>query len=78
MSPTEIQAHLRRAPFRPIRVHLTDGSSYEIRHPELALLTRRDLAIALDIGPDGLPDRNIFCDPLHVVRIEQIDGTTSN
>jgi len=75
MSPDRILDHLRREPFRPIRVYLSDGSSYEVRHPELALVTRRELVIALPSAEDRLPERSVFCDPLHITRIEPIDGT---
>ena len=75
MNPTQILQHLRREPFRPIRICLSDGASYEVRHPELALVTRTEVAIALENGKDEVPERMVYCDPLHVTRIEPIDGT---
>ena len=30
----QILALLRQQPFRPFRIHMTDGSIYEIRYPE--------------------------------------------
>jgi len=74
MSPDRILDHLRRQPFRPIRIYLSDGSSYEVAHPELALVTRREVVIALPEAEGELADRSVFCDPLHVTRIEPIDG----
>lgn len=74
MRPTEILEHLRKRPFRPIRVFLTDGSHYDIRHPEMAFLTQRNLMIALDPGEEGIPDRSVFCDPIHVTRIRPLDA----
>ena len=75
MSPLEIQKHLRNSPFEPFRVHMSDGFHYEIRHPEMALLTQRQLYIALYRGgkTDGVPSKSVFCDPLHITRIEPID-----
>lgn len=32
---------LQDAPFRPFRIHLSDGRSLEVRHPELVLVSRR-------------------------------------
>jgi hypothetical protein len=74
MRPDEIRTHLRRQPFRPIRVYLSDGSHYDVRHPELALVSRMDVVIAIDPGNDDVPERSVYCDPVHVTRIEPING----
>lgn len=70
MRVEEIRERLRAQPFRPLRVFLSDGSVHEIPHPELAWLTAQHLAIGRNIRPDGLPRNSIYCDPLHVTRIE--------
>ena len=77
MRPTQIRDHLKRQPFRPIRVHISDGSSYDIRHPEMAIVTTSELIIALKMSTDDLPDKVIFCDPVHITRIEPLDGARS-
>lgn len=73
MSPEQIVNHLRRQPFLPIRIHMSDGSSYDVRHPEMALVTRREVTIALPPAEGELPERSVYCDPLHITRIEPID-----
>ncbi len=40
MHPNDVLAALRRKPFVPFRLYVDDGSAYEIRHPELLLLTQ--------------------------------------
>jgi len=74
MRPDEIRAHLRKQPFRPIRIFVSDGSSYDVRHPESALVTRTEVVIALDPGNDDIPERSAYCDPIHITRIEPLDG----
>ncbi len=74
MRPDEIRAHLRKQPFRPIRVYISEGSSYDVRHPELILVTRTEVVIALDPGNDAIPERSTYCDPVHITRIEPLDG----
>jgi hypothetical protein len=49
---------------------MSDGSSYEIRHPEFALVTQRQIAIGIPAGADDVPERAVYCDPLHITRIE--------
>lgn len=75
MRAEAIRTHLRRQPFRPIRVYLSDGSSYEVRHPEMMFVTRTEVVIAMDPGDDAVPERSAYCDPLHITRIEPLDGT---
>lgn len=36
MQPDDLVQLLQRQPFQPFRLHLTDGSVSEVRHPELA------------------------------------------
>jgi len=74
MSPEKLQEHLRRQPFQPFRVFLSGGSAHDVRHPEMALVTRREVIIALPQDPDRVPERTVTCDLLHLTRIEPIDG----
>ena len=78
MRPDEIRAHLRREPFRPIRIYISDGSSYDVRHPELMFVSRAEVVIGLDAGDDELPERSVYCDPLHITRIEPVDAAPSD
>ncbi len=77
MRPDEIRAHLRREPFRPIRIYISDGSSYDVRHPELMFVSRAEVVIGLDAGDDELPERCVYCDPLHITRIQPLDAAAS-
>ena len=79
MRQHEIRDILRKEPFRAFRVHLTNGQSYEVRHPELAALTRHSMDIVLPVNGSEdtngeAPDRMIQCDLVHVVTVEPIDG----
>jgi hypothetical protein len=72
MSASELRDLLRRAPFEPFRIHISDGASYEVRHPEMALLTQRELYVALPPRHGEVPRRAVICDLLHITRIEPI------
>jgi hypothetical protein len=61
---------LARRPFQPVRVILSSGQSYEIRHPEMALLTRTSLLVGVDLAPDGVPAEFKILSLLHVTAIE--------
>jgi len=77
MTPETIQDHLRRQPFQPFRVFLSDGSKHDVRHPEMALLTRREIIIAVPQDAEQFPERTVICDLLHVTRIEPINGKSA-
>jgi hypothetical protein len=78
MRPEQLRALLRRQPFVPIRVHLSDGTTYDIRHPEMAFLTRStvEIGIETEIG-SGIADRVMYCSLVHVVRVENLDGQSA-
>ncbi len=71
MVAKEILDLQRARPFVPLRIHVSDGQAYEIRHPELMLVTKTVVVIALPDG-DDVPDRKVYCDPVHITRIEPI------
>ena len=79
MRPTEIDAYMRQRPFMPFRMHFSDDSHYDVRHPEMLLVSQRSLALTIYGHPGAkLAERIVVCDPVHVTRLEQIDGTGTN
>jgi hypothetical protein len=71
MPPEDLQRRLRTRPFEPFRLFLSDGATYEIRHPELVMLGRRSLVLGIVNDPsETLYDRTIDIDLLHIVRTE--------
>ena len=63
---------LARRPFQPVKVTLSSGESFEIRHPEMALLTRTSLLVGVDIADDGVPAEFKILSLLHVASIEPL------
>ena len=59
---------LRRQPFEAFEIRLTNGEKHEVRHPEMALLMRLRLVIAL---PD---DRMVICPLLHIASVETLQS----
>ena len=68
MNHEAMQELLRRQPFEPFEIRLTNGEKHEVRHPEMALLLRSRLLIAL---PD---DRVVFCPLLHIASVETLQS----
>ena len=74
MAPDELVTAVRRRPFVPFRVTLTEGSSYEVLHPELCMVGRRSAVIGV-IRPneaEHLFERSVTVDLLHIVKLEPL------
>ena len=63
---------LARRPFQPVKLTLSNGESYEIRHPGVAMLTRTSLLIGTDLADDGVPAEFKIISLLHVTAIEPL------
>jgi len=45
MRPDDIHRVSRHQPFQPFRLHLSNGRTYDVRHPELVLVGRTTMLI---------------------------------
>lgn len=70
----EIRTHLHKHAFTPIRVFISDGAFYDVHHPDFMLLSRAEVVIGLNAGTDQFPERNAYVDPVHITRIEPVNG----
>lgn len=52
---------------------MSSGESYEIRHPEMAFVTKSDMLVGVDVE-DGVPAEFRICSLLHVTTVEPIEG----
>jgi hypothetical protein len=76
-SPEEIQARLREKPFRPVRIVASEGLRFDIRHPDLVFVGRRDLMIGTpDPETPSLYDRVTRVALVHVVALEDLPATS--
>jgi hypothetical protein len=80
MAPQDIEDAVRRRPFAPFRITLTEGSTYEVRHPELCMVGRRAVIVGvLAPGrPDPRFDHSVTIDLLHIVKLEPVDLTAQS
>ncbi len=63
---------LSRRPFQAVRITLSSGQKFEIRHPEMAMLTRTSLLVGVDYEDDGVPAEFKILSLLHVTSIEPV------
>jgi hypothetical protein len=74
LRPEKLRDELRRQPFVALRIYLTDGKTYDIRHPEMAMVTSREVYIGREeTSPgSGVARECDLVSLLHVVRVEQM------
>jgi hypothetical protein len=73
MTFDDLNAQLGIRPFEPFRLYLTDGTTFDIRHPELFMLGRRSVIIGLAAKPEQKHyDRWTTVDLFHIMRTEPL------
>jgi len=78
MSHQDLRERVQQRPFQPFRMVLTEGTTYEVRHPELIMLGKR--AAVIGISRDAaqtLFDSTVLVDLFHIVRLEALDGAAA-
>jgi hypothetical protein len=74
MGYVDLRDWLRRQPFQPFRIHLTDGSSFNVWRQEGYLLTTRYMVVGMPGETGGTDyDRTSIVDLLHIVRLEPLE-----
>jgi len=75
MRQSELQEAARRQPFRPFRLVISTGTTYDIRHPDLIMVGRHSAIIGTTNDPAGTAyEGTIMVDLLHVVGIEMLSA----
>lgn len=74
MSQQDVLEMLRQRPFQAFRIHLCDGSVYEIRHPEMMVVGRTRALVFFPPEGMALPaiDRYEAVALLHITRLEPV------
>jgi len=69
MNMETIRERLNRRPFEPFVIRLSNGESYEVRHPENVVLLKSRIVV-------GYPetDRAVHCSLVHVNSVEALQS----
>jgi hypothetical protein len=74
MRAQDVSEFVRKQPFEPFRITLTNGVTYDVVHPDLAMVGHRTVTIGLPRpnGPQAIYDRVVSVSFLHVMQIEPV------
>jgi len=72
MDIENVRTFCNRSPFVPFRIHVSDGSTVDVPHPEFVLLTRWALHVGLDPDATETPERSVRIALMHITKIEEM------
>jgi hypothetical protein len=76
MQTEDLACRVQQRPFVPFRMYLTDGSIYDLRHPELIMVGKRTAVVGVTSNPhQKVFDHLVDIDLLHIVRVEAIEAS---
>ena len=74
MDPVELYHKLGVKPFQPMRVHLTDGRSYDILHRQLVIVgeTRLTIGIPAPLATEPIYEHLVWVDLKDIRSVEPL------
>jgi hypothetical protein len=73
MRVTEVRDYLRRQPFQPFRVCLSDGTEHRVFNPDWVFVTKNCVMVGTGDESEVIPSKVVYCDPLHITRLELVE-----
>jgi hypothetical protein len=70
MTTRELHSYLTRRPFEPIWLVSSSGQTYDVRHPDAAILMDNGVLVAYGGRNGGLPELSAHLSSLHITAVE--------
>lgn len=76
MTRHDLLLRARQRPFRPFRLVVSEGASYDVRHPDWIIVSRDAVTLGIAADPtQDYSDSTVMIDLYHVVRLEPLEAT---
>jgi hypothetical protein len=72
MTAMQLRDRLNEQPFKPFRVTMSDGRTFEIPNHDAAFVKKNSVVIGTNLDADSFAERYIECAILHITSIEDI------
>ncbi len=76
MRAEKLREMQRARPFRPFRVHMSDGRSFEVTHPEVFFVTRHYLMLAYPTGVE-VPEDVKQLAMMHITSVDDLSPAST-
>ncbi len=74
----QIRELLEAKPFKPFRICMSDGTSYEITHHDMAWVTKNTVEVGINLDADRLAEYVARCSILHITRLEDLPESVAS
>jgi len=76
MTADILRQRMREQPFRPFRLTLSDGSSFDVPNHDFALVKRNTIEVGVDMrDTNSYAQKYVECAVLHITGVEDIPPT---
>lgn len=72
ITATHLRNLMTAKPFKPFRVHMSDGSKHDITNHDMAFVERNTFDVGIDRDEQGFAEDIVRCSILHIVKLEDI------
>ena len=69
MSPEELYEVIKRQPFTPVRLHMSNGRTHDIRHPDDAVVGQEAIAVGVYNEGERFPSLRL----LSLININEVE-----
>jgi hypothetical protein len=63
---------MNESPFRPFRVTLSDGRSFDVPNHDVALVKRNSIMIGIELDSRSFAQKYVECAILHITSVEDV------
>jgi hypothetical protein len=78
ITPKQLRQLMTANPFRPFRIHLSDGSYYDIPNHDAAIVEQATVDIGVNLDSDGIAEKLVRCAIMHIVKLEDLEASIAN
>lgn len=71
----ELKERMDTQPFKPFRICITDGTTYDITNHDAMFVKRNAVFIGIDLDANSIAERFVECAIIHITRVEDISPT---
>jgi hypothetical protein len=68
----ELKERMQLQPFKPFRICMSDGKTYDITNHDMMFVKRNAVLIGINFDDNSIAERLVECALLHITRVEDI------
>jgi hypothetical protein len=76
MTPKDLSRRVKKRPFVPFRLVVSEGATYDVFHPDQIIVMRDSVVVATPGDADDFYESSDLVDLIHVVRLEALPTKT--